>query len=90
MQENQNKALFFDVRVTMKERSTTRCLKRACIFHLILVGLPTRLILFVKGLLTNDLNVLAGSVCEYFPLRSPLLPINRQTSISKFSQGFRQ
>ena len=62
MRQNQNKALFFDARVTMKERSTTRCLKRACIFHLILVGLPTRLILFVKGLLTNDLNFLTGFV----------------------------
>ena len=56
MRQNQNEALFFNVRVTVKERSTTRCLKRACIFHLILVGLPTRLILFVKGLLTNDLK----------------------------------
>ena len=60
--QNQNKALFFDVRVAMKERSTTRCLKRANIFHLVLVGLPTRLILFVKGLLTNDLNFLTGFV----------------------------
>ena len=61
MQQNQNEALFFDAQVTMKEKS--RCLKRVCIFHLILVGLPTRLILFVKGLLTNDLNVLTGFVC---------------------------
>ena len=58
MRQNKNKALFFDARVTMKERSTIRCLKRARIFHLILVGLPTRLILFVKGLLTSDLNFL--------------------------------
>ena len=28
---NQNKAFF--MRITMKERSTTRWLKRACIFH---------------------------------------------------------
>ena len=56
MQQNQNEALFFDVRVTMKERSTTRCLRRACTFHLILVGLPTRLILFVKELLAKDLK----------------------------------
>ena len=63
MRQNQNKALFFDARVTMKERSTTRCLKRACIFHVILVGLATRLILFVKGLLKNDLNFLIGFVC---------------------------
>ena len=62
MRQNQNKALFFDARPTMKERSSTRCLKRACIFHLIVVGLPTRLILFVKGLLTNDLNFLTGFV----------------------------
>ena len=62
MRQNQNKALFFDARATMKERSSTRCLKRACIFHLIVVGLPTRLILFVKGLLTNDLNFLTGFV----------------------------
>ena len=54
MQQNQNKALFFDVWVTMKERSAARFLKRACIFHLILTGLPTRLIFFVKGLLTNN------------------------------------
>ena len=90
MQENQNEALFFDVRVTMKERSTTRCLKRACIFHLILVGLPTRLMLFVKGLFTNDLNFLIGFVCYYFPLCSPILHINRESSISKVSQDFRQ
>ena len=63
MRQNQNEALFFDVQVTIKEKSTTRCLKRVCIFHLILVGLPTRLILFVKGLLTNDLNFLTGFVC---------------------------
>ena len=63
MQQNQNKALLFDVPVTMKEGSTTRCLKRAGIFHLILVGLPTRLLLFVKGLLTNNLNFLTGIVC---------------------------
>ena len=56
MQQNQNEALFFNVRVTMKERSTTRCLKRACNFHLILVGLPSKLTLFVKGLLTNELT----------------------------------
>ena len=56
MQQNRNEALFSNVRVTMKERSTTRSLKRACIFHLILVGLPTRLTLFVKGLLTNELT----------------------------------
>ena len=60
MQQNQNEALFFDVRVTMKEKSTTRCLKRVCIFHLNLVGLPTSLILFVMGQLTNDLNFLTG------------------------------
>ena len=76
---------FFDARVTMKKRSTIRCLKRACIFHLILVGLPARLILFVKGLLTNDLIFLVGFVCQYFPFCSLLLPINRQTSISKLS-----
>ena len=63
MRQNQNEALFFDVRFTIKEKSTTRCLKMVCIFHLILVGLPTRLILFVKGLLTNDLNFLIGFVC---------------------------
>ena len=63
MRQDQNDAFFFDVWVTMKEKSTTRCLKRVCIFHLILVGLPTRLILFVKGLLTNDLNFLIGFVC---------------------------
>ena len=63
MRQNQNKTLFFDARVTMKERSTTGCLKRAWIFHLILGGLPTRLILFVKELLTNDLNFLTGFVC---------------------------
>ena len=63
MRENPNEALFFDVRVTMKEKSATRYLKRVCIFHLILVGLPTRLILFVKGLLTNDLNFLTGFFC---------------------------
>ena len=62
MRQNQNKA-FFEVWVTMKERSTTRCLKRPCVFHLILVGLATRLILFVKGLLKNDLNFLIGFVC---------------------------
>ena len=62
MQQNQIEALFFDVRVTLKEKSTTRCLKRVCIFHLILAGLPTRLILFVKGLLANDLNFLTGFV----------------------------
>ena len=56
MIQNRNEALFSNVRATMKERSTTRCLKRACIFHLILVGLPTRLTLFVKGLLTNELT----------------------------------
>ena len=61
MQQNKYEDLFFDVRVTMTERSTTRCLKRVCIFYLILVGLPTRLILFVKRLLTNDLKT--GSVC---------------------------
>ena len=53
MRQNQIKALFFDAQATMEERSTTRCLKNACIFHLILVGLPTRLILYVKGMLTN-------------------------------------
>ena len=63
MQQNQNEALFFDVRVTLKEKSTTRCLKRVCIFHLILVGLPTSLILFVMGQLTNDLNFLTGFFC---------------------------
>ena len=63
MQQNQNKALFFDVGATVKERSTTRCLKRTFIFHLILVVLSTRLILVVKILLTNDLNFLRGSVC---------------------------
>ena len=47
MQQNQNNVLFFDVPVTMKERSTTCRLKRAGIFHLILDGLPTRLLLFV-------------------------------------------
>ena len=82
--------LFFDARVTMKERSTKRCLKRACIFHFILVGLPTRLILFVKVLMTNDLNFLIAFFCQYFPLCSPLLPINRQTFISNLAQGFRQ
>ena len=30
MRQNKNKALSFDARVTMKERSITRCLKRAC------------------------------------------------------------
>ena len=49
-----NKVLFFDARVTMKERPITRCRKRACIFHLILVGLPTRLILIVMEVLTNN------------------------------------
>ena len=63
MQENQYEALFFDVRITMKEISTRRCLKRACIFHVILVGLPTRLIFFVKELLTNDLNILTEFFC---------------------------
>ena len=63
MLQNQNKALFFDVRVTMKESSTTRCQNRVFIFHLNLAGLSTRLILFVKGLLTNDLNFLTGFVC---------------------------
>ena len=62
MQQNQNKA-FSDTRVTMKERSTTRCLKRTYIFNLILVGVPTRLILFVKGLLKNDLNFLIEFFC---------------------------
>ena len=47
----------------MKEIPTTRGLKRVCIFDLILVGLATRLILFVKGLLTNDLNFLTGFFC---------------------------
>ena len=56
MRKNENKALFFDAWVTIKERSTKRCLKRACI----LVSLPTRLILFVNRLLTNDLNFLTG------------------------------
>ena len=46
MRQNQNEALFFDVGFTIIEKSTTRCLKMVCIFHLILVGLPTRLILF--------------------------------------------
>ena len=63
MQQNQNEALLFDVRVTMKEKSTTRCLQRVCIFHLILVDLPTSLILFVMEQLTNDLNFLTGFVC---------------------------
>ena len=63
MQQKQNEALFFDVRVTMKEKSTTRCLKRVCIFHLILVDLPTSLILFVMEQLTNDLNFLTRFVC---------------------------
>ena len=63
MRQNENVALFFDVRVAMKEKSTTRCLKMVCIFHLVLVGLPTRLILFIKELLTNDLNFLTGFVC---------------------------
>ena len=63
MQQNQNEALFFDVRVTMKEKSTTRCLKRVCIFHLILFDLPTSLILFVMEQLTNDLNFLTRFVC---------------------------
>ena len=63
MRQNENEALFFDVRVAMKEKSTTRCLKMVCIFHLVLVGLPTRLILFIKELLTNDLNFLTGFVC---------------------------
>ena len=62
MQQNQNEALFFDVQGTMKEKSTTRCLKRVCIFHLILVDLPTSLILFVMEQLTNDLNFLTGFV----------------------------
>ena len=62
MRENPNEALFFDVRVTIKEKSATRYLKSVCIFHLILVGLPTRLILFVKGLLTDDLNFVTGFV----------------------------
>ena len=34
MQQKQNEALFFDAQVAMKVRSTTRCRKRACIFHL--------------------------------------------------------
>ena len=63
MQQNQNEALFFDVRVTMKEKSTIRGLKRVCIFHLILVDLPTSLILFVMEQLTNDLNFLTRFVC---------------------------
>ena len=63
MRQNKNKALSFDARVFMKERSITHCLKRVCIFHLIVVGLSTRLILFVKGLLTNDFNILTRFVC---------------------------
>ena len=66
MRQNQNEALFFDVRVTGKERSTTGCLKRACIFHLILVGLPTKLILFVNGLLTNDLKLVSAIFYQIF------------------------
>ena len=90
MQENQYETLFFYVRVTMKERSTKRCLKRVCIFQVILVGLPTRLILFVQRLLTYDLNFSTGFFCQYIPLLSPLLSTNRQTSTSKLPQGFRQ
>ena len=63
MRQNQNKAIYFDMRVTMKERSTTCCLKRECIFHLILAGLPIKLILFLMGLLTKKLNFLTGFVC---------------------------
>ena len=63
MEQNQIEALFFDVWVTMKERSTTHCLKSACIFHLVLIGLPTRLILFLNGLLSNDFNFLTGFFC---------------------------
>ena len=62
MRQNQNKALFAYAWVPMKERSTARCLKMACIFHLILVGLPTRLTLFFKGVLKNNLNFLTGFV----------------------------
>ena len=83
MRQNKNKALFFDARVTMKERSTIRCLKRARIFHLILVGLPTRLILFVKGLLTNDLNFLTDLSANISP-SAPLPPLTDKLPFQNF------